>query len=109
MAERSPARYVAPLALAGAVTATIIVIDHSGRSSHHATAPATAVRAARHARSRPATVRRQTRAHTYVVRSGDTLSEIATRTGVSVDRLQRLNPGLDPQALTPGATVKLTP
>ena len=44
---------------------------------------------------------------TYVVRTGDTLSSISLDTGVSVDRLQELNPDVDVQALQPGQRLKL--
>lgn len=43
----------------------------------------------------------------YVVQNGDTLIEISEKTGVSVDRLRRLNPGIDPQILVSGQTLRL--
>jgi hypothetical protein len=43
----------------------------------------------------------------YVVRSGDTLAQIADRTGVPVDRLVSLNPSVDPQGLVSGQRIKL--
>ena len=43
----------------------------------------------------------------YVVKSNDLLSTIAEKTGVSVDTILQLNPGLDPQALVPGQKIKL--
>jgi LysM repeat protein len=43
----------------------------------------------------------------YVVRTGDTLEGIAQKTGVTVERLQELNPNLDPQALVSGQRLKL--
>ncbi len=43
----------------------------------------------------------------YVVQNGDTLTSIAHRTGVSVIRLQALNPGVDPQILISGEKLKL--
>jgi len=44
---------------------------------------------------------------TYVVQSGDTLSSIARKTGVSVARIVALNPGVDPQILISGEKLKL--
>ncbi len=43
----------------------------------------------------------------YVVRSGDTLTSIAHRTGVPLARIQRLNPHVDPQVLIEGQRLKL--
>lgn len=43
----------------------------------------------------------------YVVQNGDTLTSIAHRTGVSVLRIQALNPGVDPQILISGEKLKL--
>jgi LysM domain len=44
---------------------------------------------------------------TYVVESGDTLTSIARKTGVSVARIVALNPGVDPQILVSGEKLKL--
>jgi LysM repeat protein len=43
----------------------------------------------------------------YVVQNGDTLTSIAHETGVSVARIQELNPGIDPQILISGEKLKL--
>jgi LysM repeat protein len=43
----------------------------------------------------------------YVVQNGDTLTSIAHKTGVSVDRIQRLNPDVDPQILISGEKLQL--
>ena len=43
----------------------------------------------------------------YVVKTGDTLGSIAEKTGVPVEKLQELNPELDPQALVSGQKIKL--
>lgn len=43
----------------------------------------------------------------YTVEPGDSLTTIADKTGVSVDKLSQLNPDLDPQALISGQRVKL--
>lgn len=47
------------------------------------------------------------RARFYVVQNGDTLTSIARKKGVSVSRLQRLNPDVDPQILVSGQKLKL--
>lgn len=46
-------------------------------------------------------------ADVYVVKTGDTLAGIAEKTGLTVERLQLLNPDLDPQALVSGQKIKL--
>ena len=46
-------------------------------------------------------------AATYVVKNGDTLTSIAHKTGVSVVRIQALNPEVDPQILIAGEKLKL--
>lgn len=48
-----------------------------------------------------------TTAATYVVKSGDTLTAIAHRTGVPVSQILALNPEVDPQILIAGQTLKL--
>jgi len=44
---------------------------------------------------------------TYTVQTGDTLAGIADKTGVTIEKLQELNPELDPQALVSGQKIKL--
>ncbi len=44
---------------------------------------------------------------TYEVQSGDTLNAISGKTGVPVGRIERLNPGVDPQILIAGEKLKL--
>ena len=43
----------------------------------------------------------------YVVQPGDTLTGIAEETGVSIEQIQQLNPGLDPQILNSGQKLRL--
>jgi len=44
---------------------------------------------------------------TYTVEAGDTLGSIAEDTGVGEERLQELNPQLDPQTLATGQRINL--
>ena len=46
-------------------------------------------------------------ASAYFVKTGDTLGSIAERFGTTVDRLMELNPGIDPQALRVGETIRV--
>jgi LysM repeat protein len=50
--------------------------------------------------------RRRTRAR-YRIKTGDTLGAIAEETGVPVERIEELNPELDPQALVAGQRIRL--
>jgi hypothetical protein len=43
----------------------------------------------------------------YVVRSGDTLVTISAKTGIPIERLEALNPTIDPQGLLRGQRIKL--
>lgn len=100
--RRSPSRWLAPLSIivVAAIALSILNSDGSagdgdGRSSGR---PGTTTTT----QSKPKPRRRS-----YVVRSGDTLSSISIETGVSVARLESLNPDLDVQALQPGQKLKL--
>ena len=105
-ARRSPARYLAPLALAASITATILVVEHGLR---HSAAPPHSARASPAGRSSggPAPVRHGRLPRFYTVRPGDTLSEIAARTGVALSTLQALNPSVSPDSLQPGQRLRL--
>lgn len=102
-AGRNPARLAAPLALLAALVAVLVVIQASG-SGPSSSAPAV-TRTALH---RPAG-RHSAPPRGYVVQPGDTLSDIAAKTHVSLARIQRLNPNVDPQALQAGQRLKLSP
>jgi len=107
MADRNPARVVAPLALLVALIAVVAVVQlsrgDSGTSSSDSQPSGTRSVATQPARRhRPAP-------KAYVVKAGDTLSVIADRTGVSLDEIMRLNPSVDPNALQTGQRLKLSP
>jgi LysM repeat protein len=108
---RSPARILAPVALVVFGIAVLIVLASAGGSDRSSSKDADATRSEqrdlrlkkRRSRER---ARRASRS-VYVVRAGDTLGGIAVKTGVSVEKLQELNPNVDPQALTSGQRLKL--
>lgn len=93
-------RLLAVLALAAAAIALIVVIG--GATGNDDPEPKKAVSGKQEQKKKP-----KTKAKTYEVKEGDSLSAIADRTGVPVDRLEKLNPDLDPQALTIGQKLKL--
>jgi LysM repeat protein len=108
---RSPARVLAPVALVVFGIAVLIILASSGGSDRSSSKSDRATKAEqrdlrvkkRRARERSSQASRSV----YVVQAGDTLGGIAVKTGVSVERLQELNPNVDPQALTSGQRLKL--
>ncbi|MGB7589508.1 MAG: LysM domain-containing protein [Solirubrobacterales bacterium] len=98
----SAARVLAAAALVCGIVAVIVVVATSlGGGDGHAGH-----------RSRPGHVTRGNRdlppvPAAYVVQNGDTLISIAHKTGVSVARIQALNPSVDPQILISGQKLKL--
>jgi hypothetical protein len=104
-----PLRMLAPLSLSAfAVVFLIVVVSSldngspSGEPDRRATRPGEARTTVAPRRSGPSTERR-----VYVVKPGDTLAQIATRTGVPVEQLLALNPMIDPQGLVTGQRIKL--
>jgi LysM repeat protein len=104
--RRTPARWLAPIALVTVAVAVYAVVDNTllkddtsskGSTSTQQTKPAKKATTSKKARKR----------RMYTVRSGDTLSAIAVKTGVSLDALQRLNPKLDADTLHAGQRVRL--
>ncbi|HEY3019842.1 MAG TPA: LysM domain-containing protein [Solirubrobacteraceae bacterium] len=119
MAHSSPARWLAPLALVAAAVALVVVLS-SGLSSSPDTQPASPVPSTRtgdgdrgRTTARPnRTARRQPRpgtSKTYTVQPGDFLSDVADRTGVPVERLRELNPGLDANSMHVGQKIRIAP
>lgn len=109
MRYRSPARWLAPLALLGAIAAIMIVVssnngsgDPSPSSSGITGSTATSTRTT-------ATTGAPSRRRFYVVKDGDVLSAIADRTGVPLEVIEQLNPKVDAQTLRAGQRIKLRP
>jgi hypothetical protein len=93
--SRYVARLMAPLAIA-VVAVGIYLVVHGNLVTHHHHPPAhTAGTSHRHRHGhhhRP----RHPKPHFYTVKSGDTLSSISSRTGVSMAHLEALNHSLHP-------------
>jgi LysM repeat protein len=109
---RTPARFLAPLALVAFAIACLVVVTSTGSGGNggSATRPGAASKNATGGRRTSTTRTTSTKTpRTYVVRQGDNLSIIAERTGVSLARLRELNPTVDPQGLALGARLKLRP
>ena len=107
----SPARLLAPIALIAFVFALVIVVgssdtpddsdDERGRSSQRQGGQDNA------GQTSTETPEPRVQAEFYTVKTGDTLAAIAETVGVPVERLQELNPDLDPQALVSGQKIRL--
>jgi LysM repeat protein len=102
--RRSPARLLAPLALLLAVAAVLVVIQASTGSDDSNEGDRTSAEQTTPTERKERPVRQRA---SYTVKLNDTLGLIAEKTGVSVERIQELNPDLDPQNLIVGQRIKL--
>jgi len=99
----STARIFAVLALIGAVLIVIVVLSSASSDDNGGGGERRSNQSGKQEqRDRP-----RTKAKTYVVQPGDTLTSIAQRTGVSVQEILALNPEVDPQILIEGESLKL--
>lgn len=97
MPPRSPFRVLPPVALVLAVLAVWFVVapqddPPAGRAAAETTTTTSVA---------------QPKRRTYTVRTGDSLSRVAQRYDLTVERLIELNPRVDPQVLTRGQRLKL--
>ena len=102
--RRSAARLLAPLALVLAAVAVLLVIQGSTGSDGDSKSSSAGTTTAQQTTS--TTPNRRVRP-SYTVKLNDTLGLIAEKTGVSVARIEELNPDLDPQNLIVGQKIKL--
>ena len=112
MAHRSPARWLAPLVLVGAALTVVWVVSSSTGGGGSPSGSATTTRerqdaAGANGKTTSTNARRKT-PRTYTVQEGDILSTVAEKTGVSVERIQELNPDVDSNALTIGQRLRLS-
>jgi LysM repeat protein len=115
-ARRSPLRFLAPVALVAFGLALLVVVSSSNSGDSDTTQSpserekdrdlgASTKKSKRKAKSSSANGTLPSR--TYTVKSGDTLGSISEKTGIPVEKLQELNPQLDPQQLVSGQKIKL--
>ncbi len=109
MAGRSPARFIAPLALVAFALALFVVVSNTTKDDGN---PPGARDTSQPAQSTAAPdggggKKRKKPPRSYTVKSGDTPSGIAEKVNVPLDQIFELNPDLDPQTLTPGTEIKL--
>jgi len=103
MAGRSPARFLAPLALLAVAFALFSILGGGGGGDED---PATTNQPRATATATPKKETKRKR-KVYVVKPGDTPSGIAEKTGVSLEQLEEANPDLDPQLLAPGQRIRI--
>ena len=117
-AKRTPARVLAPLALVAFGLALLLIVASAGGGDDEPSPSSASEQEQRDLELAKEKRRRQKSDESregqgelprsiYVVKTGDTLGSIAERTGVPVEKLQELNPELDPQALVSGQKIKL--
>jgi LysM repeat protein len=112
MQRRTPARWLAPIALAGAVVAVLIVASsdkgsHSGSST--ITSSSTTSTRIKPGSSSSSSSSSKHHGRFHLVKAGETLSAIAAKTGVPLSQIVALNPHVDAQSLTLGQKIKLDP
>ena len=110
--RRSPLRILAPVALALFTVTLLAVVVTADAPEDRAPDRRAEQAEQRDLRERERPRRRPRREgrlpqDVYIVKTGDTLGTISEKTGVPVERLQELNPQLDPQALVSGQRIKL--
>ena len=96
--RRRTARLLAPLALLLAVAAVLVVVQSTTNSGDSKSDTASESSSPQDTTSETTAKPRPVRAN-YTVKLNDTLGLISEKTGVSVERLQTLNPDLDPQRM----------
>ena len=100
---RRPARIFAPLSLVACAVAVLVIVNHTdSKSGGPSSTPAQTSTATTSSTSKKPRRR-------YTAKPGDVLSAIAIKTGVPLDTLIRLNPGVDAQSLQTGQRLKLAP
>src|SRR4051812_14598920 len=113
----SPARLLAPVALIVFGVAFLLIVSSGGGGGSSDSGNGAVEKrdlgttSGQHSKktntSTSTSTTKSTSKSVYIVKSGDTLGAIAETTGVPVERLQQLNPGLDSFSLVAGQRIKL--
>ena len=112
--RRSPLRLLAPVALIVFVLAALLVVvtssvddEPKGSSASEESSSDESSSSADKGEDSSSEGEGKLPQNTYTVQSGDSLAAIADKTGIKIEKLQELNPELDPQALITGQKIKL--
>jgi LysM repeat protein len=113
-ARRSPLRILAPVALVVFGLALLLVISSAsggggggGKSSTSAEKARDLGTGTTKSTRKKSSSRDKLPKSVYVVKTGDTLGSISQKVGVSVTKLQELNPNLDQFSLVAGQKIKI--
>ena len=107
--RRRIGRWLAPVALITCAVAVYAVVDNtllkddSASTSTDSTQQTTSTKS-----TSKKGAKKSKRRRAYIVKSGDTLSAISIKTGVSMTTIQRLNPKLEADTLHAGQRVRLS-
>ena len=101
------ARLAAPAAFFGAAIALIVLVQR-GLDSGSTTEATTTPPAVTAPTSTEGTTSASKERRVYRVRRGDNLESIAAKFDTTVDDLLRLNPDIDPLALSPGQRIRVS-
>jgi len=114
--RRSPARFLAPLALIVVLVAFLSIVSSggggsstssdTGRSTTQATTAKKAVSSSAKNKTSTTTVKKAGKRF-YIVQTGDTLGAIADKSGIPLETIQSLNPDVDPHSMTTGQKIRL--
>lgn len=109
MRRRSPARWLAPLALIACAFAIYTVVDQGLLSKDDGGGKTPTSKTSTSGKSGTSTAKKKTtkKSKSYTVKTGDTFSAIADKQGVEVEALQEANPNVNPGAISPGQKLKL--
>jgi LysM repeat protein len=112
--RRSPLRILAPVALVIFALALVLIISSANGGSGGGGASSTSAEKARDLGSSNTSKTKSRKSSrdklpksVYVVQSGDTLGSISQKVGVTVTKLQELNPNLDQFSLVAGQKIKI--
>jgi LysM repeat protein len=106
--RRTLIRLGPPVAFLAAATVGVLLVRSALHHDRASTPATTTVRAGPvRAPKSASTVRAAAAPRYYRIASGDTFSSVAVKFGTTVEKLQALNPGVDPHVLTVGRRIRV--
>jgi LysM repeat protein len=106
--RRRIGRWLAPVALITCAVAVYAVVDNTLLKDDSASSSGGPQQTTTTKTTSKKGTKARKRRRAYVVKSGDTLSAISIKTGVSMTTIQRLNPKLEADTLHAGQRVRLS-